>query len=770
MSTSSEPSANPPSPVTNKRGLRDDQLQESPSEDSRWDELLDRALAFGIRSKEQLCFEADVGHMSDIGSRLSDHSPGRQNVDLWAILLVAQALQHGHDGIKAVWRGMKFRGKGFRFEGEDSRVNALWNTFLSAGADDTEFLWALCKEVKFSRFNRPALFAEVVGAALEGSAPAEAANFATFTKEFYYRGHQDLVSVFAAACRSENADALKGFCGVYDVLPEARIYAHVTSSLWEHGRATDAFMMHSFLVSKKDIPPSFESLEPFINYLALQNDKLDRFLAPLNFAGISFSAQARRLWSVARSRITGVPTESLNIVASKTLGLAPNKISDQLVARAFATQGFSFEFAVNSLRLVGLIEVGPLAIRQMALTAHDLTTLQGRFQKLRELDIDLGSSSFGRILRNVCEAGRWEMVQALANSDLHHEVFEDSELQKRLLKEYYLSKDWKQLNRTLAILNDGRFDHDSQARSANLLLRTMVEVADWPAAITLATNVQVHGATISSALPRVISAIFRDTKESTLSHSQDTDQVAFLIGMLQNTLASGNHVPLRDWRGPLKALGRMGRLTEVECLVYWIAEWYKPMGLNQRVLSRPLHGKACDLNVLFDEKFQKSLMSWCFRPHKGMSKVSAERCLRWTRMLKILRDRYGVEVKEYIIRWAFIMRLRRLFVTEMRLKGHNTWMRARNRTSLARYWELYDQMWDMKPAGQVNYDDRVKASLYHRKLPAHRISKSLVGLQAPTKGKTPVKADARDDWGHENSEGNVVAYRDLFNASWEDYR
>ncbi|KAH0840904.1 hypothetical protein FOPE_06144 [Fonsecaea pedrosoi] len=744
--------------------------EQSHSDDAQWESLLDRGLAYGIKTRDQLRFEADVGHTSFVGDRLVDKPSHRHDIELWEILLIAQALHNGHDGIKAIWRGMKFRGEAFRFEGDDPRVEALWKTFLSAGSEDHHFLWSICKEAKHLKYERPKLFAEIVGAALEGSGPLEAYQFASFIGQKHYKGRDDLLAVFFAACRSKEGNALKGFCSVYDVVPRTRIYSEVTSHLWSQNRSSDAFMMHSFLISRRDLPPRFELLEPYINYLALHNESLEKFLLPLNQAGASFEAQARRLWSIGRSRITGVPADSLNIVASKTMGSAPTKLSDQFVARAFATRAFSFDFAVNSLRMIGLIEVGPLAVRQMTLAAPDLSTLQARFQKLRDLEIDTGSSVFVRLIRDVCDAGHWEMVRALVDNDLHHEVFEDTELQKRLLTEYYRKKDWGQLNRTLVILNEGHLDNYSRSRSTNFLLRAMMEVGDWKSVVNYVSTLQEHGLHISSSFPEFVVSLFRSTKQLTGGGGRgDVDKVGFLIGLMQNILASGTNFKIKLWRAPIKALGRQGRLKELELLTYWISEWYRSGGLNGQVLQVPMSGSGTNLNILFDDKFQKSLMSWCFRPRKGMGAVSPERCLRWTRVLKRLRDVYGVEVKEYVIRWEFIHRLRRLFAVGMRLKAPNAWMRSRNRASLTRFWALYDKMWDMKPAGQVKYDDRIEASLYHRKLsPLKR--RRLISHWATRRTEQALGRGQQIGNGQNKRQEDIVVYRDLFNASWEDYR
>ena len=57
-----------------------------PSDEAQWESLLDRGLAYGIKTREQLCLEADVGGMSRIGTRLTDKHRYRHDIELWEIL------------------------------------------------------------------------------------------------------------------------------------------------------------------------------------------------------------------------------------------------------------------------------------------------------------------------------------------------------------------------------------------------------------------------------------------------------------------------------------------------------------------------------------------------------------------------------------------------------------------------------------------------------------------------------------------------------------
>lgn len=657
---------------------------------------------YGFRTKEELLYEADVGHWEDLGSRLVDGAPGRQNIELWLILLRAQALQNGHEGIKTIWKGLRIRGPIVRLHDDDPRVNSLWNVFLAAGSADVHFLRTICTKARENKFDRPAIFTEIVGAALESVKPLCAPEFADFLLDSF-RGRDDLITTFLCASKSDHPRALESFCKVYDRVPRCNIYSTVIPLLWKQDRSSDAFYMHLFLLSRGDLPDRFEFLEPFIRYLVSHNQSATPFINALTVAGAFYEAQIRHCWAAEKSIQADYPSISQNLVASKLSRPLHQKLSDHFIARAFATRAFSFEFAVNTMRMLGLVEIGPLAAREMALSADSIGTLRGRFQLFRELGIDTGSSVFVRTIQNASEAGQWNIVQSLANSDIHHNAFADRALQERLLTQYYREKDWPQINRTLAIMNMGKFGEEDKERAASVLLLTMLKANDYHAAIQLMSTMRLHGQKMHGrATPKEISLALRQwhrqpRHEMTKSSS---DQLALLIGLLQDLAASGMYVSLETWRIPLIALGQAQRLEAFERLAIWIAEWYRPNGLHSQYLKTALFGPSSNLNNLFTVGLQRMLVSWCFRIPKGQKFPSVERCLRWAPILRRLRDNYGVLVNEREIWWTFVRRLRKIFSVSSYsfIRRQNRRMRSRNQAPLWEYWHMYKMMWDSKPS------------------------------------------------------------------------
>ncbi|KEF59459.1 uncharacterized protein A1O9_04303 [Exophiala aquamarina CBS 119918] len=672
--------------------------QSEPPESNAWEDILTDAFMFGLRTKEELLFQADVGHCEELGSRLVDGAPGRQNIELWLILLRTQALQNGHEGIKTIWKGLQMRGPLVQLHDDDPRVNSLWNVFLAAGTADPHFLRMVCTRARENKFVRPAIFTEIVGAALEGIKPEYALKFADYLSDSF-RGRDDLIAIFLSASKSDHPDALKVFCKVYDRVPQSKIYSSAVPLLWEQDRPSDAIYVHLFLLSRGDLPDRFELLQPFIRYLISQDQSATAFTKALTAAGASFEAQIRHFWATETSIQADYQSISQNLVASKLSRPTHQKLTDHFVARAFATRAFSFEFAVNNMRMLGLVEVGPLAVREMALSAHDASTLRERFRVFRELGIDTGSSVFVRTIQNATEAGQWDIVQSLANSDVHHEDLADRVLQERLLTQYYRESDWLQVNRTLAVINMGRFGDQDKQQARSILLLTMLRVKDYHAAIQLVSNMRQNGQQLyGRAIPQEISSAVRQWYRQPPHQrtKSSVDQLAFFIGLLQDLAASGTYISLETWRIPLIALAQAHRLESLERLSIWIAEWYRPGGFHSQYWKFPLRGPSSDINKLWSAAFQRMLVSWCFRIPKGGKAPTAERCLRWAPILKRLRDKYGVSVNEGEIWWTFARRLRKIFSISSYsfIRHQNRRMRSQNQTPLWQYWHMYKVMWE----------------------------------------------------------------------------
>ena len=326
----------------------------------------------------------------------------------------------------------------------------------------------------------------------------------------------------------------------------------------------------------------------------------------------------------------------------------PRKPSDETIARALAT--FPFDFAVNTLRMFGLIEVGPLSVRQFVRSSGDSKTLKERFDALREYEIDIGSSAFVRIQKRLAYTGMFETAKMLADSDMHHDEFESRDLQRRLLKQHYLNENLQNLNNTLTVLALGHMTPVVQSKSVNLLLRSAIAASDWPKTLDLVHQVCEQNHELEKYTPQYLAQELLLPRDEV---GDSFDRVGFLIGVLQRLLAAGKPMQPAIWERPLAALGMQGRFDEFEALSVWLAAWYNSHSAQHHVFDR-------DLTKLFTPSLQRSLIAWSFsRLHwkndtvprqpsldtsRSYSNNSAQPWLRGARLMKKLRDEHNIKV------------------------------------------------------------------------------------------------------------------------------
>lgn len=750
--------------------------------------ILNSARVHGIKSFEQLIWESDVGSTENVGSKLVDQPANRDNLFLWYNLLQIQHYQNGIDGVKAIWRGMKYRGHQVILESGNQKADDIWQTFVSVGLEDSEFLRQICLDCINQNFVGFNAYVDIIGGLLRSQSPQHATDFSKLFRKTSVVGSSELMAIFDAACQSKNPNALRSFSHIFRQYSDIKLYSQITTQLWENERSSDAFIMHSFLLSKRDLPPTFGVVEPFIQFLARQGGKLEPFLRDLDAAGVSFNAQARRLYARERSRFTGFSAETLNIIASRTMGVRSTKLTDSFVARALATtKSLSFESVISGLRMLGLIEVGPITVRQMIVTAVDSKEVCERFQKLKELEVDTGSSAFVRLAKLLSLNNQDELLKSIALTDLHHEVFEDSQTQRKLLTEFYRTKDWTQINRTLAILNDGEDSIAARERHNNLLLRSALKVDDFEGVLEIMTNMRKHQQRVSSAVIRyMFGKFFPTNQELGLRHKADFDSTGFLIGLWQEILVAGTHIRLLSWRIPISDLGRQGRFDELSNLIRWLISWYRPGGLHIKVLGKPLTENETDLSRLFTEHFQGEIVYWDFiaTTYRVTSLNRLDTYLGGAKLLKLLRDDCSLSIDVARIRQICKRNMQCLL---LRLSRNRRTPSPRNvkgeESPLEQYLTMFDELWeterDALEQSDVDTDTlqqyvawEPKTSL-SRSQSRHALNRTTSSANQPLRTEPELRLgeqNKEDESPDQESERGPVIYRDLYHASWEDYK
>lgn len=752
-------------------------------------ELLKRAKAFGIQSTEQLQLESKEPPGNNPYSRLVDRPEWRDNLDLWCLFLDFRRFKFGDRGVQLTFEDLRKQcSKTFPFVGP--QADYLWDAFVASGIRDLPFLERVCNWEIRKGAQRPDLLVDVCGRLLHSNNASQAPRFAALIHHSHKVTQADLVGLCRNAGDSKSEGAFEHFCNMSFLFEGLKVYDQIINTLTRNNEMFKAWAMHRFLISIGDLPARFDTLVPFVQDLASTGSSLKSFLDSLKYAGVSFEAQVRRLYDLERTRMVGMSATNLNITASKTLGVQPKGLSDEFAARAFATTSLSFDFVLNALRLLGLVAVGPLAVRQIVLGADGTDEVNRRFNKLQEVGVDTGSSAYVRLVKRLASMGQREVLASVLQSDQHPDVFEDRSMQKKLMSHYLHIQDHASVNQTAAVLDLQHSINPRRRLPLHVILDSALEVRDWSTVSSILLRLFRGKGKIDSRITKSIrERLFPKRRPNRELHTQkDLDGILFFISVAQTLLNSGLHLEPAIWREPIIRLGMMGHWNEAERTVLWVASHY---------YNKPDFGSK-PLDVVFTPTTQQAMITWGFiHPSTGEDQISGpslkasyntraeDLWLRGIRLLRQLADQYDVSISFHTVQRAVMLRLRALFsvggfsklVSNRRLREHNS-------QSLEYYLSTFYRVW-RQPLSQSEASKTIEAIL--RTVPTRasdtdhfQSTRRWEGNQrrgrvAAAGGLDPQPAATRCStilMGQEMeiSETEVVTYQDLYNPSWEEYK
>jgi hypothetical protein len=781
--------------------------------------ILKRAQAFGIMSVEDILRQCAFRDRSLYHTQLVNRKPYSETLELWSVLLDFQMLRFGEQGVKRLWHVMKDKGGRVDefFEGPVS--DRLWAVLISTGLKSPSWLQQLCKhEMRFGA-KRSTLCVDIVGSFLAINKPRTAYVFAQELQDSHPVTSDDAYHLFRQACHSTNKDALENFLTVCKTFQKARIYSRAIPYLCSQERFADAWRMHKFLLSRGDLPFDFESVKPLISHIASAKDRFEEFLQDLKDHDIAYENQARRVQEHQKSLQYGIASGTLNIVSSGTMGVQPSRLSDKFVARAFATKTLSFDLILHGLRLLGLREIGPLALHQISLNAGIPSEICRRLELLKELGIDHGSSTYARVIASLATQGKATLLSDVLASDQHPDVFEDADLQEKLLGQYYRVSDWRQVDRTLAILRvaNQEFLYDEplsmQETSLNVLLRSVLRVGDWPGVIKIIGQVKLRGCRLTTRTLRCMHHTILSKRQAGESPrvNEHFDDIGFLLSLYQTAKNAGIQIPPTFWREPIRRLGQLGRWSDLERMAFWLAARYSQ---HRATFKRVIVVEEHLISRIFSPSFQEAVVEWAFLHPKSRLRLSETPSKldfearqsdsnlvgfeRGVKVLRMLRDQYGVLVDETHVRIACLRSLRKRFAPDYFLgqlvkdnthhKYHVSLLpKTLNQLNTAWSGSLFDSesralhKYILRPRRLMRLRQRQRPRFRGLELETQDQREKARQCTAPSQlGKNQVpnigECQSKLDWSC--VEGNtsvdpvqdIVMYRDIYSISLEDYR
>ncbi|KAL8800797.1 MAG: hypothetical protein Q9182_004905 [Xanthomendoza sp. 2 TL-2023] len=658
------------------------------------------------------------GQREEIFWRLLDEHGTRNIFPVWLELAHTRRRLHGVEGIRLVWRAVVEKGVNLPTIGDTA--DRLWNSLLELGFHDPDtlkeiFIYARHQEEASGRAWVKIYATVMAHYLLEKPDKAWLCHMRLY--KHFPPSNQQLRELFMLVSSNDRLRQL--YLSMHKYFPWARIYDIAIPELCRQGLYATAVIWHKKFIERRDLPSSARWTEPVMQYLAATGAKtqLMEYTRLMVAAGVSFTPYRAQNILIPPE----VSRELMNVGADKNDDLREDGYSDKFCARLIATRFFSVENIIYTLGFLGVREIGPLALRELA--ARELShtpycrAVQDRLAQLDKASVAIGDSTFSVLVRQLAIGGQSHLLTNLVSCDLHTDTFEDYNLQESLLTYYQENRDTVAFNRTMAILTAKVLERSIPGRRLNLILRSHLTRRDLQAVKNTIERMQDLQISIE---PK--SNVHM--KQTLLSRRQvgrrpaDTKELTLLIHIWQDALRLGSPVPPYVWTEILRRLGMSGRLIQFERLALWLAEWYSSPGYRTSlscILSRregdtellnptmeidlkpsnPLH----PLHVIFAPGLQQGIVAWGFQyshsiPH-GRKRHGFK--LDWTWGLSLLRRlrNWKVHVKQPDVSKAFRLRLIALFGSKTSKRKINQSMRDKNRGTLRLYIRKAKEIWGL---------------------------------------------------------------------------
>lgn len=456
---------------------------------------------------DKLEFESDIGHTQDMGSRLVDDPAYRQRMDLWEQLLRYRQRHYGDRGTLDIWIALTDRVDGVDLPVVGEQADFFWHSFVDLGlkrevimGEIMAYAMELWKETG-SRWDK--FYEVVVGGYLERGMIQHAIRWHKKLQYPHLSCPNDIMRVFEPALTMINGStkivlpttttrrsvspgisAFKSICRLTD---GHQIYGRVISQLLNLGRVEDAFSLHSFLVERHDHPQTYEEILPLL--------ECAKELSPRKFYELQAYSKDRFPDRMTSAEGSAPAEEDDKREPSGIAWLQEKPFKDELGARLFATKALAFETTVAGLRMFGVQAIGPQSLREMAVRAQGSQDIIARLRELHRAGISIGDSVFARLIRKLASENRNILLSDLLHSDQHPDVLEDAVMQESLLISYYIARDWRPYNMTLAILTEIL---DDGSKLSNIHFRKFIASGEWASASKIVDEMTSYSASTRS--------------------------------------------------------------------------------------------------------------------------------------------------------------------------------------------------------------------------------------------------------------------------------
>lgn len=647
---------------------------------------------------DQLEFESDIGHTKDIGTRRVDRSIHRKNFKLWEDLLRYRQRHYGDKGTQDIWEGLTIRVEGVKLPTTGERADFFWQSFVDMGLKRDLFLKDVMEyaidiwQRKGVRWNQ--LYPKVVGGLFDQGMKKQALKWHKRLQDCGLARPDEVIQVLPSAIRPKKLQvgtqsstkfqrppASHKTSSVRRLLvsiPGHQIYGRAILTLLQHGLGEDAITLHKHLVLSEDHPKTLDELQPLMDY-AKKYGFRDEFELLRHYAKDRFNEEFA---AVERAERGMKPLDTTALKGTEGTAAKDKPFREDIGARLFATRALTFDMVLGSMKMLGVSVIGPRTVREMAIRAHNSQDILDKFKKLRQSGISIANTVFTRLVQKLAAQNRDILLSDLLSSDQHPDVLGDAEMQESLLVSYYMARDSRQYNMSIAALAEL---YPNAPDLLDIHFRKHIAAGEFEAASKVADELALLGrhlneVSVDYMADKVLTPRRMNSRPPPGKQLSTAEEVMFIFKILQRVVPAGGYVSAAFWVELLKRLGMSYNFKELRECCLWLARVYSPTTelhsgkpWDSSLPAKPLPARDDRmLRLIFSPAMQHAIVHWGFMVRvtsESASKLAythpttGSKLIPWTRGILLLREleQAGLGLRKWAIYNAARARLAMLF-------------------------------------------------------------------------------------------------------------
>ncbi|KAJ5776040.1 uncharacterized protein N7511_001051 [Penicillium nucicola] len=589
---------------------------------------------------EKLEFESDVGHLDGIGTRFVDHPESRLDFDLWEELLRYRQRHYGDNGTLQIWEGLTVRLDGVELPTTGEQADFFWQSFVELGLRRELYLDSLIDYAvnlwKREGARWPQLYVQIVGGLLDQGKPKRALECHKQLQKSQIASASDIIQILPSAIRLSCLPAgmevattdrqepfltpgLEAFQAICSATPDHKIYGPAISMLIQQGQGESAISMHHFLARRQDHPQNPDEIQPLLEFVE-KFGKRKEFNRLRGYAKKRFDTEA----SIDQPG----PIDTTPKADEK--GTSNGKpFKDDLGAKMFATRALNFDMVLGGLKMLGVSEIGPRTLREMAIRAHGNQDILEKLKAIKKAGFTVGDSIFTRLLHKLAAQNRDILLSDILRSDQHPDVLEDVRMQETMLASYYMARDWRLYNMTLAILTEL---HPEAPDLFDIHFRKHIAAWELRAAVKVTDELALNGRTLSEdsvdfMAEQVLTPRRMNHRPPPGQRLSAVEEVLFIFKILKRVVPAGGYVSAAFWVEMLKRLGMANAWADWdklrECCQWLVCQYagtaketpWATVTSTASPLNPTKQANAHDrrmLDLVFTPQMQAAIVSWGF--------------------------------------------------------------------------------------------------------------------------------------------------------------